>query len=59
MSVEDVEGVAQGLVQSRSGVEAEMTDRSAVEQLVRDRDDVVAADDTELGQTLDRTDLDL
>ena len=58
-SVHDVEGVAQGLIQSSSRVLVELTDGFAIEVVEWDRDDVVAADDARLREPVLGTELDL
>ena len=58
-SEHDVEGVPQRLVQSSAHDLVEMTDWIVVEGVDGDGDDVVAADDTCLGQTVLGTQLDL
>lgn len=57
-SVHDVEGVTQGVIQSSSRDLVQVTDGFVIEVVEWDRDDVVAADDTRLGEPVLGTELD-
>ncbi len=57
-SVQDVQRVTQGLIESSSGDLIEVADRLVVEVVEWDGDDVVAADDTGLGKSVLGAELD-